>query len=961
MGGCSANWYGGAAYVRWDADTLSLSGRSRLLSNSAGLSGGAIAIMGAAAGIVLNPGSRVQGNEAVVSGGGVHISGNLAGLRLDASTIVDNHCSDGSTALGYGGFLYVGGELGQATINNSTIQGNHAGVWGGAVCVIGSAESFTVSSGTQVLNNTVGQIGGAIAILGGANSFTLSGGSSLVGNLALNVSKSYAGALLVNGPLENLYILEGSRVIENSAAMGGGAIVVDGDLGQLLVDGSEIAGNHCWGPAPAIECSGGFLLVSFHLGKAVFTGGSKVHGNRAGYNGGVLDVGGTNASSIFVLGKSRLWDNWAGSSGGCFAVSYLKEFLVADSELAFNSALSGGVLDSEGGVENITLTANAKVESNVATSTGGFFSVITNTLENPEAVLVGSLVIRQGSSLSHNVALGSRGGAVWTGGTVGSLIIMEGSRVHNNSAPADGGAVMVVWGSLHRLVVDASEVSDNHVQQGFGGFLAVESDLGTAMFANSSYIYNNSAGAEGGVVFVSGATTSISIIDGSVFEGNQAGSLGGCISARDLGSVFISSSKLLENVAERGGVLFADKGSPNITLTLGANITRNQASRMGGAFYLNDGLGLFLVDGGSSVSHNDAAGERASYQEGESFAGGVLYVQGSAEYLRIVGGSYVQNNSALVHGGAFYITGLVSQFTVANSSVVARNAARLGSGGVLRSVGGIGSIAISNASRVAENTAGENGGVIGCLNTVGLDTDEVVLTNVVISRNTAFGHGGVFSFVGGVREVHICASQLTRNAAAAGHGGCIGVFGSLGSVLLEAGTVVSGNTAGASGGFVSVLSPTIGVMVSPGGRADPGVLLGSLEVRNGTQLVSNTAQLLGGAVAAPLIAGFMLSGGSMLNNNTAVSGAGGAIAEASAVVSDMKCTCTCSCMLSVLLRAIHALTGLHGYIPTHVTSTLLHLQSWHAPICLSMHMWATTHAVFCDHRIRQFNNTCILC
>jgi hypothetical protein len=245
------------------------------------------------------------------------------------------------------------------------------------------------------------------------------GGSLKLNNLTLTGGSSPAGGALLNA--EGAVTLNHSRVIGNTAAMGGGGLasgVIDpngvGPIGTLTLNFSQVTGN------TALSGGGGGLLN--HAGTATLNF-SQVTGNTSGGGGGGIASGpgngGTAGSSTLVLAGSQVNHNT--STGGPMAGA-------------------GGI--ANGGVATIT---GSQVNENTAPGApgGGILNHGTMTIT--------------GSQVNGNTAPTDSSGDLGDGGGIANInfdlvlgvpnpppsgvLTIIGSQVNGNSASGLGGGI----------------------------------------------------------------------------------------------------------------------------------------------------------------------------------------------------------------------------------------------------------------------------------------------------------------------------------------------------------------------------------------------------------------------------------------------------------------------------------------------------------------------------------------
>ena len=251
-----------------------------------------------------------------------------------------------TSACGGGIFLY-GGSL---TINNSVFSGNTVSninsgeSEGGALDADGS--SLTITNSTFTGNSA--DAGAAISC--GTT-------TALMNNITVreNTAPRRAGGILVYR--RTTLTLTNSRVQNNIANWAGGGI---SSSGSLIINNSEITGNHAQGPSASF---GGGINVD--LADSVIITGSLIQNNSSVDAGGGLS---SHYTTNITITNTSILDNRSerASGGGLFVDN--GGATVSQSTFARNSALVGGGIT----VSHGTLTAaNSTVSGNSASQHGG--------------------------------------------------------------------------------------------------------------------------------------------------------------------------------------------------------------------------------------------------------------------------------------------------------------------------------------------------------------------------------------------------------------------------------------------------------------------------------------------------------------------------------------------------------------------------------------------------------------
>ncbi|XP_064388829.1 uncharacterized protein LOC135336892 [Halichondria panicea] len=310
-----------------------------------------------------------------------------------------------------------------------------------------------------------------------------------------------------------------------------------------------------------------------------------------------------------------------------------------------------------------------------------------------------------------------------------------------------------------------------------GGAVYIDSDI---TIINGSSFYSNTA-ASGGAVDMVSANVTISFCN---FTDNRASQFGGAISVyTGRGSVSFYNCKLLNNIAEYGGEIYAYKGSVSVH---SCDQTINIADTYGGAIYAYTGS-VFIKN--CDLSKNNAKYGAAIYASVGSLIiynseltdniadcnGGAIYGKTSVSIYN----SELTNNSAHSGGAIFAYTGSVSIY---NTELSNNNAATKGGAVDASSV----DVNIS-FSNITNNSASQDGGAIYA------DSGSVSFYSCDLTSNSADIHGGLIYDIRGNVSIYNC--DLTNNSAE--YGGAI--YNNAGSVLISS-CELAYNNAKRSGG-----------------------------------------------------------------------------------------------------------------------------------------------------------------
>jgi predicted outer membrane repeat protein len=282
-------------------------------------------------------------------------------------------------------------------------------------------------------------------------------------------------------------------------------------------------------------------LGTLGQGGAIFNSGTlTVSGSTVSANTGSGAI--ANDGTLTVNDNSILSDN---VGGGIFNAA-MGMLTLSNSTLLDNPAGGGG-----GGIYNDgTAAVSASTLSGNSASEGG-------------GIVNGGTLTLTGSTLSNNTASGQggEGGGIWNGGT----LTISASTLTDNTALQDGGGIYSGHGTL---TITGSSLLGNSSFYGGGIYIG---GGGTLTISGGSILSGNTAGYEGGGIYIYSGTVTISgSTVGGTLPGNSAAVAGGGIFVNMDGTLTVeNSSSITGNIAPVGfgadvynlGVLYLDSTS----------------------------------------------------------------------------------------------------------------------------------------------------------------------------------------------------------------------------------------------------------------------------------------------------------------------------------------------------------------------------------------------------------------
>ncbi|MDH4568073.1 DUF4347 domain-containing protein [Pseudomonas sp. BN414] len=704
-----------------------------------------------------------------------------------------------------GGTVAIAGDanLGSGTVqlNDGTLSVTSTGTIDNAITLGASAGRVSVDSGLAV--SLSGAIGGAGALTKtGSGTLTLSGGNNYSGtttvsagtlavagdgNLGAGAVTLAAGTTLqVTGAttINNAFNLGGAATFQTDAAVtvsgaitGGGSLTKTG-AGTLTL--SSLSSNYLGGTTLAA----GTLSVqsSAALGSGTIT-----------FNGGALDVSTTTALAF----SNAVNMATAGS------ISFIE-----DAEATFSGAFSGtggltvtGVISGNRELLTLSNSGNSTTWSGTLTATNAALQFAADNMLSSGTITLnsGSVLLNTASTtVDNDVVLGGAGilfsnagdlvlsgvmsgsGALTTGGTTGTSVTLSGINTHTGSVTVAAGKLILSGGSA---------VSDS---------AAVTVSNSTTLELASSETIGSLAGTAGNTLALGSNTLTTG---GNNSNTSFAGGINGTGSLVKTGSGTLTLS-----------------GSN--TFTGGVQVSAGGLTASGGAAIAD--TALVNVDSGATFT--------LSATETIGALSGAGTVQLNSNTLSTGGTNLSTTFSGSINGSGNLIKTGTGTFTLSGSN------GYLGT----TTVGGGGTLSITDASNLSVNTLGLNNG--GTLEVTG---SNVTLTNAIVLDTG----GGRISNAYGLTLAGVLTNSNSFTKLGAGTLTLTGGSNYTGATNVNAGTLlVNGALAGTSsltvasgatlGGNGSIFanSSTNTLTVQSGGVLSPGNSAGTLTVNGNLQM-----------------------------------------------------------------------------------------------------------------------------
>ena len=564
--------------------------------------------------------------------------------------------------------------------------------------------------------------------------------------------------------------------IEVSAGTYEEDITINTDLTLTGVDGSS--DTILWGSDTTLTVSeaevviDGFTIYSdgdhgFSFEQAEVTASdlniARISSSDAGAGGHI-----TAESEVFL--SDVIFDtNSASEEGGHLSITD-SEVTISDSTFSSGEGEHAGAIysvDSSVTLESIDFSGNT-ASNGWSSAYGGAISAITSTLTMEgcsfdsnfiDGYGSGGHIYGTGSTLTVSVSIFSGGEAAYYGGglyLVDSSLEMDGSTFSDNSTTSDdygrGGALLLDTTST---TIENSYFTDNSAGSD-GGTIYFD---GTADLALANVTVSNSIAVEqGGALYVSNDTGSISIDDSS-FSGNYAGDVGGAVAITgDARYLDVNDSVFEENEAdEDGGGIYSDD-SAEVAVT-DSTFTSNVASSTGGAINSTDYATLH-IDGavfetnyaqyGAAVYHRERGElviKDSTFEANEGdYAAALRWYGDSGSARASIEGNEFNNNVVTSWGGAIgaYDGGLLS---IIDNSFTGNSA---NEGGAIY-VDEVDDIEAVRNLFCANLTTGSDGGAVYAL--ADANSGSAMFTNNLFVENYSPDDGGALTLFGDSRGV----------------------------------------------------------------------------------------------------------------------------------------------------------------------------------------------------------------
>lgn len=371
------------------------------------------------------------------------------------------------------------------------------------------------------------------------------------------------------------------------------------------------------------------------------------------------------------------------------------------------------------------LNANADNQSNVDCAGGAGADTInfnaslanqTITMTSPvgQFSITSSMTIN-GSAAANLSVSGNNASRVFSV-SANSTVVMTGFRLTagNGNGSQGGGAILNNGDlTLNNMIVQANGIAET----GLGGGIRTEG-TGNRLTVSGGSILDNMA-SRGGAIYGDGTSINLSNV---TISGNTVAFVGGGISTNG-GTLNVTGGSVTGNTAvnSAGGGIYASNTAVTVT---NASITNNRADG-------SDGGGMYITGGSSTITDSTFSGNTT-----RRTGGGIYFVSGahSVTGTTLSGNSTASGSIASVFRGG---GGLANQATlnIANSTVSGNSSGCDCGGGGLSTFNG-GTTTLRNVT-IANNaaSAGSGGGIQASIS--GVASGTINIGNTIVADNTA--------------------------------------------------------------------------------------------------------------------------------------------------------------------------------------------------------------------------------
>ncbi|MDF9825414.1 putative repeat protein (TIGR02543 family) [Breznakia sp. PF5-3] len=535
-------------------------------------------------------------------------------------------------------------------------------------------------------------------------------------------------------------------------------IVLDGELSgggiysyadSFTLKGGTIKNtkNTGIGGAIRLQGTGAVKRFPFTMDGTTIINNSTSNSGSGGHGGAI----GSWEEHDIIIRNSRLIDNSAdlaiNGQGGAIFTRMNCTLSIDNTVITGNKAVSGGGI-SHNSQSQLTIT-NSTINENVA-----LMPTNSSTVASAGAIDHSGLLAISDSEVNNNKSYG------YHAGILTSSLEMNNCKVNNNKTyhTTDSGSTSSAITT--RIYYAPSNFKD-------GSLIIKNSEI------KNNLLESNYSHETGGTIYVGGGNSSITnttISDNIVISTGSGSATGGAIYLPEIyndaypKSIEIGQdTKIVNNIADKGGAIFANGSLSTIIVKDNALIEKNIATDSGGALHLyyahatiqdkavlskNNGTyaGAVFMNGNGKLNFN---GNVQVSENSAAFDGGAMDINSGAT-VNITGGTY-EKNVANRDGGFIFFLGWHSGSNV--------------------------TVNISGNTKIQNNNANRDGGAIYTYNDTSDALDAIfnITDNVVFQANTAGRNGGAIylDYYKDVSKLKTSGNVLFKDNAAVEYGGAI--------------------------------------------------------------------------------------------------------------------------------------------------------------------------------------------
>ncbi len=411
-----------------------------------------------------------------------------------------------ATAVDEVAIVQAGGVVGNGTPQSCTEATlNTALAAGGTVSFNCGTQPITITftSRKTIAANTTIDGGGLI---------TLDGGSK---------TALFSVQYLISFSVKNI-TLANARTTDKGAA-------IQNNQGPLSVTNSKFINNVSTTDA---ETYSGAI---FAIGNTLTIANSSFSGNKGGDGGAIKNLQNNLiiTNSIFTNNSSTYWGGAIsvdGANNGTGAISITGSTFSGNTAYGFGGAIFNNLYQNDTfNIDKSIFTSNIVSARNGGGQGGAIFHIRTDPASpNPANTPVANLTIID-STFSGNSS-SSQGGALWAGKNQERISAsIKNSTFSGNSTAVMGGGIWIATGGqtniINTTIANNKAFSlNNGAPFGFGGGLAV--DGSTPYTLNNITMAGNSAGFQGGGIWIAAATATNVTLQNSIIANNKADNAG---------------------------------------------------------------------------------------------------------------------------------------------------------------------------------------------------------------------------------------------------------------------------------------------------------------------------------------------------------------------------------------------------------------------------------------------------